>query len=104
MRDTTKGFNMFGKFRRVETTVYDQPIKRVLDEMEAYGPDSPEWPMLVDRLEELSKLKAEYRPKRVNPDTRAIVLGNLAGILIIVAYEQKHVMTSKAVGFILRAK
>jgi len=82
----------------------DEPIKRVLDEMKTYGPDSPEYPKLVAHLETLTRLKAEERRHRVSADTMAIVLGNLGGILIIVAYESRHVMASKAMGFLLKPK
>jgi hypothetical protein len=34
----------------------------------------------------------------------AIVVGNILGILVIVAYEQKHVMVSKGLGFVIKAK
>jgi hypothetical protein len=34
----------------------------------------------------------------------AIVAGNLAGILIMVAYEQKHVVTSNAKQMFLRTR
>ncbi len=91
---------MFGKFRRDEQTIYDDPIIRILTEMDDYGPDSEEYLTLLPHLERLSKLKAETSPKRISPDTMVIVAGNLLGILIIVAYEQKHVMTSKGLGFI----
>jgi hypothetical protein len=33
-----------------------------------------------------------------------VVLGNLLGILIIVAYEEKHVITSKAMPLFIRPK
>ena len=82
-------------------SVVDEPIDRVLTEMNTYGPDSPEYDKLVRYLERLKDVKANERQHYlVSPDTIALVLGNLAGILIIVAYEQKHVMTSKAMGFI----
>ena len=82
-------------------SILDEPIDRVLTEMNTYGPDSPEYEKLVRHLERLKDMKANERQHFVvSPDTIALVLGNLAGILIIVAYEQKHVMTSKAMGFI----
>ncbi|MET0786968.1 MAG: hypothetical protein ABWY25_09695 [Paenisporosarcina sp.] len=59
---------------------------------------------MVDHLERLMKMKAEERRNRVSPDTMAIVGGNLLGILVIVAYEQKHVMVSRGLGLILKAK
>ena len=82
-------------------SIVDEPIERILADMETYGPDSPEYDKLVRYLERLKDVKANERQHfLVSPDTIALVLGNLAGILIIVAYEQKHVMTSKAMGFI----
>jgi len=95
---------MFGVFERNETSIYDEPIKQILVDMDEYGTDSPEYSALMRHLEELSRIRADHRSKRVSPDTMAIVAGNLMGILIIVAYEQKHVMTSKAMGFILKTK
>ena len=84
-----------------KSSVVDEPIDRVLTEMNTYGPDSPEYDKLVRYLERLNDVKANERQHFVvSPDTIAIVLGNLVGILIIVAYEQKHVMTSKAMGYI----
>lgn len=91
-------------FARKRISPLDAPIKAVLDEMKTFGPDSPEYPKLVAHLESLTRLKAEERHSRVSADTLAIVLGNLAGILVIVAYEQRHVMASKGMGFILKPK
>jgi hypothetical protein len=83
-------------------SILDEPIAKILTDMNVYGPDSPEYPKLVMHLERLVRLKAEEARRRVSPDTVLIVSGNLLGILIIVAYEQKHVMVSKGLGFILR--
>jgi hypothetical protein len=88
----------------IESSILDEPIERVLTDMNTYGPDSEEYPKLVDHLERLTRMKAEESRQRVSPDTMAIVLGNLLGILVIVAYEQKHVMVSKGLGFVLRTK
>ena len=82
-------------------SILDEPIDRVLTEMNTYGPDSPEFEKQLRYLERLHDVKAgERQHHRVSPDTIALVVGNLVGILIIVAYEQKHVMTSKAMGYI----
>lgn len=95
---------MFDKFRKTVTSIYNEPIYKVLREMEENGVETEEYATAVRHLETLNKLKAEERPKRVSADTVAIVAGNLLGILVIVAYEQKHVMTSKATGFIIKPK
>lgn len=95
---------MLRKFwRRDKPSILDEPIEKVLKEMKEYGPDAPEYPKLVAHLERLIRLKQEEKSK-VSPDTMAIVIGNLVGILIIVSYEQSHVMVSKGVGFILRPR
>lgn len=96
---------MFGIFRKREPSKYDEPIAKTFASLKTYDTDDAEFSDAMDYLERLNKLKdAEKHLSRFSPDTIAIVLGNLFGILVIVAYEQKHVMTSKAMGFILRAK
>lgn len=82
----------------------DEPIRRVLEEMDVLGANSEEYQRHLDNLERLVKLQSEERGSRISPDTLAVVVGNLLGILTIVAYEQKHVMVSKGLGLILRSK
>ena len=91
---------MFGLFAKSEPSKLEAPIDRVLQEMQENGPDTEEYPAMLSYLERLTKLKNEPRSERVSRDTLAVVVGNLAGILIIVMYEQKHVMVSKALSFI----
>lgn len=84
-------------FRRDDVaSEYDPQIAKLQAEMMTYDPDQPEYKAAFDHFVTLTKLKAEQKPKRVSADTMAIVAGNLLGILIVVAYEQKHVMTSRA--------
>jgi hypothetical protein len=71
-------------------------ITEIVRRMEAVPEDSDEYETLLSRLERLHKLREGNKPKRVSRDTLATIAGNLAGILVIVMYEQKHVMTSKA--------
>ncbi len=82
----------------------DNAIQAVLDSMNVYGPDSEEYPKLVTMLEQLVALKQKKRWWKVDPNTLLLVLGNLFGILIIVAVEQNHVWRSKASDFIMKAK
>lgn len=94
---------MFGFFDRMKPHPVDLPIKQVLDEMEMSDPEAEKYSDYVDYLERLHKLKREERQTLVSPDTVVVVLGNLLGILIIVGYEQKHVITSKAQQFSLKS-
>lgn len=95
---------MFGIFRKEEKSIYDEAIEKTLDDIHSYDPVDPEFASALNQLERLTKLKAESRKGRISPDTKAVVFANLVGILIIVGYEQKHVVTSKAMGFISRPK
>jgi hypothetical protein len=85
-------------------SVLDEPIANILTEMNTYKPDDPEWTTLVEHLDKLTRMKSDYRNRRFSPDTMLIVAGNLLGILIIVAYEQKHVMVSRGLGFVIKAR
>lgn len=85
-------------------SVLDEPIEKLLTEMNTYSPDTEEYRVAIEHLDRLVRLKAEEARNFVSADTMAIVIGNLLGILIIVAYEQKHVMVSKGMGLILRTK
>lgn len=87
---------MFGPFQRTEEDDIDKAIKRILDDMDMFGPGSDEYDKLLSQLKTLTKLKTNKKSKRVDPNTVAIVVGNIVGILIIVMYEEKHVITSKA--------
>lgn len=95
---------MLSRFRKEVISIYDGPIEKVLNEMREQPVESEEYATAVRHLETLTKLKADTKPKRVSADTVWNVAGSLAGILAIVAYEQKHVMTTKAIGFIPKLK
>lgn len=85
-------------------SVIDEPIEQVLNEMNRVGPRSDEYPALVAQLDRLTEMKTQERKNKVSPDTLWIVGGGILQVLVIVAYEQKHVMVSKAVGFIQKVK
>lgn len=95
---------MFDRFRKEKTSVLDEPIAKLLTQMNKTEPGTKEYSVMVDQLERLNRAKVEETKPRVNSDTWAIVAGNLLGILIIVAYEQKHVMVSKGLGFVMKPR
>lgn len=94
---------MFGKRKKAEPAL-DKAIDKVLDEMKTFGPDCDEYTIMLGHLEKLYRIKAEQAKPRINSDTWAIVAGNLLGILIIVSYEHAHVVVSKGLGFVTKAR
>ena len=58
-----------------------------------------------ERLDYIGKILDENKTKVVfSPDTLLIVGANLLGILLILNYEKLDIVSSKAVGFILKAR
>jgi hypothetical protein len=100
-----KGEAMFVTFSRNERKVpVDDQIDAVLREMRLVGVDSDQYPKLMAYLERLTRMKEKERRNPVGKDTIVTVIGNLLGILLIVAYEQKHVLTSRALTQVIRPK
>jgi hypothetical protein len=87
-----------------EPTDLDRAITAVHARMYKLDLDDDEYPTLLSHLERLEKLKNEERSKQISRDTMVIVGGQLLGILVIVAYESRHVMTSKALDFVQKTK
>ena len=96
---------MFRRFRKKDQPEpLDDLIAQVLLEMDTMKPYSDDYPEMLAYLERLTKLKEGNSRQPVSSDTIALIIGNLAGILLIVAYEQKHVMTSKGFPLIIKPK
>lgn len=87
-------------FKKDQSSPLDSLIDALLDEMNDKGVYSSDYPDMLTKLERLYALKAEQRQAPVSRDTIAHVVGSLLGILIIVIYEEKHVMTSKGFSWI----
>lgn len=96
---------MFGPFGKKDETKLEKPIDRVLESMAEYGPEAPEYQSLLSSLERLYTIKDGKKSERgVSNEALIAVAGNLLGILIIVAYEQKNVMSSRGLDFVKKPK
>lgn len=91
-------------FFRADSKLND-PIDRLLKEMDEFGPGTSEYSERLDELERLMALQnKETWTRRIDPNQIVTGLASIGGIVAIVAYEQKHVMVSKALGMVLRSK
>jgi len=77
-------------------------IETVYSEMAGSESYTEEYSKSVDQLTKLYALKEP--PRRVSPDTLAIVIGNILGIILIVGHERAHIVTSKALQFVLKSR
>lgn len=66
--------------------------------------DSSEYVVLLDHLSKLTKLNEANSSKPVSRDTLVLAATNLAGILLILTHERTHIVTSKALGFVLKSR
>lgn len=95
---------MFTLKKTVVKTELDEVIDQIVASIKDDHPESEEFDKKTDQLVKLYKLKAETKPARVSPDTLAVIAANLTGIMMIVGHERANVVTSKALGFLLKLR
>ena len=96
---------MFEKItKKDKRTNLEKEIDCVVETMFKVDPASEEYTAMADNLEKLYKMKALSCDHQVSPDTIVVVAGNLLGIGLILAYEKANVITSKALGFIIKGR
>lgn len=83
----------------------DKKLREAIDDaLTNLSPHSDTYHKDVEALETMYKLQLQNKPERVSRDTIALVLGNLAGVAMIVGHERAHVVGSKALSFIKLAR
>ena len=93
---------MFTKEKKVSNL--DELINSAEEALLLLEETDSKYQVVVDNLKRLYELKAQSRKQRISPDTVAIIAANLLGIILILGYEKANIVTSKAVGFILRGR
>ena len=76
----------------------DEQLEQLMDQAKTQK-EVAEVLALIERREELKSKK-----KRLSPDTIAVIAGNLLGIILILGYERANVITTKALGFVIRGR
>lgn len=82
----------------------DAEIISSLEELKELKSNSEEYGAVVDRIAKLHKLKSEERRKLPSMDTVLVVGANIFGILWLTRYEREHVISSKALGFVMKPR
>ena len=90
--------------KKDKRTALEKEIDNLAEEMRSVDPSSERYETMAKNLETLSKAKSYEKSKKVSPDTIAVVAANLIGIGLILFHEQAHIVTSKALGFVLRGR
>lgn len=96
-------------------------IDKVLDELDNTCPTEDEYDDLLKTLDTLTSIQSKLaetqckmvetdckvttvQKKKVSPDTVAVIAGNLLGIGLILGFEKMNIITSKAIGFVLKGR
>lgn len=95
---------MFTPKSTTEESGLQKAIDEILREMSQHSSDTEEYAKMADQLTKLYSLKEVDSKRRVSPDTLATVAANLLGIILIVGHERIHVVTSKALNFVLKLR
>lgn len=95
---------MFAKRTQNEKTGLEKAIDEAHVELASVMADSEQYSKIADQLVKLYKLREHDSKRQVSPDTLVLVAGNLLGIAMIVGHERAHVVTSKAVSFVMKLK
>jgi len=85
-------------------TNLEREIDSILKDMSDLDKDSKEYSTMVSNLERLLSAKSKEKDRKISRDTIAIIAGNLLGIVLILGYEKANVITSKALGFVIRGR
>lgn len=104
MRPLLKGNAMKSLRITTKPSAIDTVIDDALYQLKGINVDSDEYTEIMNQISELYRLKEKTSTKHVSPDTLAIIVGNLAGIVLILGYERAHVVTSKALSFVIKPR
>ncbi len=83
---------------------FQTEIDRALAELSKLPIESEEYAKAIKNIEVLSTARAHKANDSISTDTLLIVGANILGILMVLNYEQAHIVTSKAVSFIIKGR
>lgn len=85
-------------------TNIEREMDSLISELQECEVISEEYSLILDRVERLNKIRLSDKGNGISPDTLVVVGGNLAGILLILGYERVNIITTKALGFVIKGR
>lgn len=86
-------------------THLDREIARATSELENHPVMSEEYGAVMERIVRLTKMKEAEKPSRqISADTVILAATNIVGILLIIRHENVNVITSKAMGHVMKTR
>lgn len=92
---------MFKRKKTVVPSELDVAIDQAYKDLAGFTADSPEYAKIAEQIVKLTELRHNIKPQSMfDPALLTPVIGNLAGIGMIIGYERAHIITSKSLQFI----
>jgi len=82
----------------------EQEFERTLTVLSVPQPDSSEFAKILTSAERIHEMMNVRKSSPVSRETLITVGANLLGILLIIKHEDVNVITSKALGFVIRTR
>ena len=82
----------------------DRELERILDSKLTEMLETAENQKDFEEIMDIIERKANLCKSKIDPNTVAIIAGNLAGIMLILNFEKLNVVTSKALSFVLKGR
>jgi hypothetical protein len=94
---------MFTMKAKAEKTGLEEARDTLLIELKNFQADADEYTKMMVHLKTLSELIKAESHERLNPNTVALVSGNVVIALMVIGFEKTNVVTTKVVPFLLKA-
>lgn len=82
----------------------EEEYVRILTVLRSSQVDSQEYAKLLGNVERINGLMDIKKPSPISRETLLTVSANILGILLIIKHEEVNVITSKALGFVIRVR
>lgn len=83
-------------------SMLDAEIAKTLKKLKDLDETTKEYGELLDRIAKLHKLKLDEQPEKISPNSALLVAANVFGIVAIIHHERLQIITTKAMGFIIK--
>ena len=83
---------------------FQKELDRALLELSKIPIESEEYTKAIKNIDALCTARAQKAHDVPSVDTLIMVGANILGILVVLHYEQAHIVTSKAMSFILKGR
>lgn len=91
-------------FTRAKPSPLQDAYTKALSELDKTQTGSEEYATILESVIKLHKMLEEDKPDQVSMDTAAVIAANILGILLIIRHEHVNVITSKAMGQVMRPR